>query len=352
MVETDLEGKLEPGLAACLLGWLFLGAAAMATLLMLLPNNDYYRWQQADGTILFRARYVYERIHDDARPIDVAMIGSSRIEASVRVDDVAAGLSRNFGRSVGVVNFGLPEEGRDLQWAVAKELLNNRPDIKLIVLILGSEQINSHPGFRFIGDDASIAGAPIFYNPSFAKNILTLPYRHLSLFIQGLWPWIFQLSPTFDGAIYKSLNFDPTSSFRMPYGTLVDRNKVLTPEQAAVSPRTVYPDSFADAKLRYLPLDQRYAIERHYTRLIADLAKKKNVRVAFLCVPPYRVQHEVFDDRNFYAALGPVMESAGLSEDPANYMDTGHLNRTGTAKLAPRLVEMITPILRDAGERP
>jgi lysophospholipase L1-like esterase len=33
-------------------------------------------------------------------------------------------------------------------------------------------------------------------------------------------------------------------------------------------------------------------------------------------------------------------------------MDTGHLSRTGTAKLAPWLVDKITPILREAEERP
>ena len=341
---------LAPRVALRLTGWLVLGMVIVATLLMLLPSNPYYRWQQGDGTILFRARYIYERIHFDPQPIDVAIIGSSRIEASVRADELSAGLSRNIGRPVRAVNFGLPQEGRDLQWAVAKEVFEERSELRLVIFILGPEQVISHPGFRFLGDNASIAGAPIIYNPSYVQNLLTLPYRQLTYFIQSLAPWIFQLSADFNPKIYAARSFDPAKTFKMPDGTVVNRNLMLRQNQAALPRRNGVSGRFADSKLILFGLDQRYAIERHYIRKIASLAKRQHVQIAFLSIPPYRT-FEILDDKAFYTRLGPILEGVPTTDDPENYMDTGHLNRTGTAKLSPWLVNRITPLLRKAEDK-
>lgn len=337
--------SLPPGTAARLLAWLFAGLALATAVLVALPNRDYYRWQQGDGTILFRARWVYERIHYDPTPIDVAMMGSSRMEASIRVGELSELLSRRLGRPIHVVNFGLPQEGRDLHWTVAREVLENRPEVKLVVLTAGAEVLLSHPGFRFIGEDAGIATAPLIYNPYFAENLLTIPYRHLAYFIQGLWPSAFQLSPEFDPAIHKARGFDPADSFISATGNLIDRNKVLDPaaaaEQSAMLEVTkgVSPSGF-------LPPDQRYSIERSYTRRIGRLAEQKGVRVAFLRVPIYRSE-ERFEDPQFYRAIGPVLEATMLGNDAGDYMDPGHLNRSGTAKLTPWLADRLAPLLSE-----
>lgn len=347
MTAQDDTELLPTGLALRLIGWLALGAVLVTALLMLLPNNDYYRWQQGDGTILFRARYVYERTHFDKRPIDVAMIGSSRMEASARVNELSAGLSQRLGHPVSVVNFGMPQEGRDLQWAVVEQLLNTRPDVKLIVLTAGAESTLSHPGFRFLGTDAAILGAPAIYNLNYIENALTVPYRHLAYFIQGLAPSAFRLSTQFDPAIYDKLTFDPTETFTTGDGILVDRERVMDPAQRG---GPTPPAAVVDRKLRLFPLDQRYAVERHYLRRIAALAREKKVTIAFLRVPTYRGAEEYFDDPGFYTAIGPVLEPVQLADDYRNYMDKDHLGRTGTAKLSPWLVEKLAPIVTAAEE--
>lgn len=342
---------LAPEMAARLLGWLAAGFAATLALLMLLPNDPYYRWQQGDGTILFRARWIYERIHFDSTPIDVAMIGSSRMEASVRAGELGAILSQRLGRPIRVVNLALPQEGRDLHWTVAREVLAARPELRLIVLSGGRESVTSHPGFRFLGDDRSVAGAPIMYNPAYMQNLLTLPYRHLAYFLQGLWPGAFALSPRFDAAVYRARSFDPAQSFVMPDGTRTDRDKqvdmaTIQAQRAAVA--SVQAD---DPKLRHLPLDARYATERGFVRRIAALAAEKRVSVAFLRVPVYDAQPERFVDPGFYRRIGPVLEATQLGADPRDYMDAGHLNRRGTARLLPWLADRLTPILARAERR-
>ena len=69
-------------------GWALLAFFALTCVLLLvvsilLPHDRYIRYQQLTDSDLFRSRWVYERIHYDKTPIDVAVIGSSRLEASV-----------------------------------------------------------------------------------------------------------------------------------------------------------------------------------------------------------------------------------------------------------------------------
>ena len=341
---------LPAGKAGLLIAMLLAGLAAIAALLTALPNKDYYRWQQGDGTILFRARWIYERIHFDPTPIDVAMIGSSRMEASVRTRELSAILSQRLGRPIHVVNFGLPQEGRDLHWTVAEEVLRARPELRLIVLSQAGEGVISHPGFRFVGTDAAIRTAPALYNPSFVENLLTLPYRHLAYFVQGLWPRAFGLSAQFDSRIYTARGFDPTRSFTSATGDVVDRDKQLDPGNAAAEQAAIDATTGYDPKLRYLPIDRRYAVERDYARRIAGLARARGVTVGFLHVPMFE-RPEHLADPGFYAAIGPVMDADFLGRDTQDYMDLGHLNRHGTARLLPWLADRMTPIVARAEAR-
>lgn len=342
---------LPPGRATALIGWLIAGALLAVAVLMLLPVNRYYQWQQGDGTILFRARWIYERIHFDPTPIDAAAIGSSRLEASVRAPQLSGLLSQRLGRPVRMVNFALPQEGRNLQWAVAKELLENRPEVKLILLSAGEEAVISHPGFRFLGDDASVAGSPVFYNNSYVEDTFTLPYRHFAYFLQGLWPRAFQLSPRFDSAIYRARGFDPTQTHRSGTGNVIDRDFALEGTKADRDRAAMSALNQPDPKLNYLPLDQRYSVERHFVRRIAALAKAKGVTVAFLRVPLYNYAQERFADPGLYHGIGPVLEPTQFGEDSGEYMDVNHLNRRGTARLTPWLADRIEPLVAASEKR-
>jgi hypothetical protein len=341
--------EIPPASAARLIGCMLIGALLLVGASLFLPINPYYRFQQGDGTILFRARYVYERIHFDHTPIDVAMIGSSRMEASVRATELGRLLSEQVGHPVQVVNFGLPQEGRDLHWIVAQELLRNRPEVRLIVLSMGQESQISHPGFRFLGDEQSIATAPPIFNAYYVLNLITIPYQHIVYSVQAIWPWVFGLSSVFDPEIYRARSFDPADSFQSG-NTFVDRNRKFDPsqidEQRAAVAQTLGETGFA----RFFPLDQHYAIERSFVRRIASLARRKGATLAFLRVPVYgQVEH--FADFPFYLGIGPVFEATEFGSDPDDYMDVGHLGRHGTAKLTPWLAERLAPLLKNTGRQ-
>jgi hypothetical protein len=96
-------------------------AVACAVGACFLPQNVYQRWQLLDGTIHANARWIYERISFDPAPIDVVLLGPSRMGSAVNAPRLAEALKAR-GLPSNVVNFSLPEEGRNTNWAVAEEL--------------------------------------------------------------------------------------------------------------------------------------------------------------------------------------------------------------------------------------
>ena len=85
-------------------------ALAAAVGASLLPENPYQRWQQLLGTEQAKTAWIYERIHFDPRPIDVAVVGPSRINRGVDARHLETALQAR-GVAARVVNFALPEGG-------------------------------------------------------------------------------------------------------------------------------------------------------------------------------------------------------------------------------------------------
>ena len=79
-------------------------ALTLDAALLLLPENDYQRWQLVDGTLYGQLRWMYERIHFDSRPIDVAILGSSRSQLGLSAAAIEHELAQHGGRA-NVVNF-------------------------------------------------------------------------------------------------------------------------------------------------------------------------------------------------------------------------------------------------------
>ncbi len=101
-------------LAAVVLSFFGLSAATLA-----LPHDPLVRYQQLAPTLHFRSIWSYERVAMDKTPIDIAIIGNSRLQSAISAPVVQARLSERLGRPVHVVNLSLPQEGRNAHYAMA-----------------------------------------------------------------------------------------------------------------------------------------------------------------------------------------------------------------------------------------
>jgi len=306
----------------------------------LLPHDPYIRYQQLAKTIQFPAAWGYERIAFDPTPVDVAIVGNSRLQASVSAPQLQQELTRKLGKPVHVANFSMPQEGRNAHYAIVRNLLEHRPEVKLIVLS-AIEQMprDGHPAFRNIAEPEDIAEAPVLINRDYLKDLAQVPFRQMSLFVQTQFPQAFGVSAQWRRKSYFGTGYDTTASFHSPTGNFVDRDSVI-PAADLMGPARERAESITPPVLPASAAGIEFAIERHYTTEIAELARAKGVKIAFLYAPIYHYPMTL-QDQSFYEAIGPVLQEKFLSDHSDWYSDYGHLNRRGAVKATSALADFI-----------
>lgn len=341
---THMKQELiAPKRAWWFIGLLLLSCAGLCGLALLLPHDRYVRFQQLTDSDLFRSRWVYERIHFDPTPIDVAVIGSSRVEAAISAPDLEKALSEKAGRPIHVANLAIPDEGRNLHYVVAKELFASRRETKLILLSVVEQANISHPAFRYLADSGDILRSPLMVNHSYFLDAAFLPYRQFSYFFQSLHPEWFGKSRRFRDD-YMKTDFDTTYSFRLPSGKLVDRFLVAkTADLNRGAAKTM--ESLGGGwtpPSRWRALNE--PLEPEFTRRLVGLAESNCARVIFVRLPFYSSGPGTYD-RASYERLGPVLDAQRYSDIPHYYSDSGHFNRFGTDRVSHWLAEQLDPYI-------
>ena len=164
-----------------MLGIVLLAFVGLALLTMLLPHDRYARYQQLSDSLHFRSIWAYERIVFDDTPIDIAIIGNSRLQSAVSAPVLSERLSEQLGRPVRAVNLSLPQEGRNAHYSVARLLFEHHPDVELVVLsAIEAMPREGHPAFRNIADAGDVLAAPVLINRSFGDDLAFIPFRQMS----------------------------------------------------------------------------------------------------------------------------------------------------------------------------
>lgn len=310
-------------------------AAAAASLL---PDDPYMRYATLDATIQNRVRWIYERIHFDPAPVDVAIIGPSRSGAGVSSPRLEADL-RARGHPWHTVNFSLPENGRDLNWVILQELLTTKHPRLIVVGVIEKPGRFGHPAYKYVAPSADVVDPAYFGNLNYLANLIYLPYRQLRLAAARVAPGLFDLPTRFDPARYAGSNDDTTVTFRAGDGTLVQREAVV-PQSALLAGKARYERGVRPPLLGAGLADVEFGDDRAYVRRMAALARSHGVRIAFLFLPYYGGPSAV-QERAFYARYGPVLDAADVADTPMWYADVAHLNHAGalavTDWLAPQL---------------
>ncbi len=331
--------RWKAGLAFMLAVALAAAAAASA-----LPDNPYQRWSSLEDTIQQRLRWMYERIHFDSAPVDVAIIGPSRSGAAVSTPLLEAGLAA-AGVTAKVANFSMPEAGRNLNWTVAEQLFAAKAPKLVVIVVIEKPSRFGHPAYKYIAPTAEIIDPGYLGNLNWPADLVYLPFRQLQLMAARLFPAAFDLPPAFQPARYAGTDLDTTLSYRAGDGSWVDHDVAMPLPmleaqrqryEAAVDP-PILPASLAAIE---------FGDERTYVARIAEAAKAKGARVAFLFLPYYKGPLDV-QERDFYARYGPMLEAGFVSRRADWYSDVGHLNRDGaralTGWLAPKLAPLVAP---------
>jgi hypothetical protein len=318
-----------------ILAFAFLTAVVAA----LLPDDPYQRWQLLDGTIHKNARWIYERTNFDSTPIDVAFLGPSRTQAAVIAPQLEAALRAN-GIPAHVVNFSLPENGRDLNYVIARELFRTKSPKVLVIGVIEKPSRFGHPAFKYLAPSWLVADPSYFINLNYLSNLIYLPYRQMKLFLADLWPSLMGLTKTFNPATYLGSNIDMRPAALVNRINPAPRDELISDVNKLE--KGIHPP-ILPASLR----DVEFGDERHFIREIAELAREKGTRVVFLSLPYYTGPDDI-QEEPFYRQFGDVINASFLASHAELYADHAHLTPHGARVLTDWLVPYISQELSEA----
>jgi hypothetical protein len=320
------------------------GLVALFCLSLLLPDPAYLRYQLSAHTIQFHSWWIYQRIHDDPTPIDVAVVGTSKAQDGVSPVALEDDLSRELGRPIHVAAFGMVDQGRNLHYAIVKELLATRPEVKMLVVqVEASAYWSGHPLFRYIADDWDVIRSPVVSAKSYFTDLLYLPMRHILCFSESLFPSLFDVQTSFDPSKYDGPRVDWTKTFIGFDGSL-HNNDHTSPVSVMLS-ETGQPRQWYIRLLQKLvPKSIPTAVEYTFTKDIVKLAKAHGVSIVFVNIPVFE-NREPIQNPGFYESRGRYFSALNVANQPLLYSSGPHLNHDGAIVLSDWLATKIGPLL-------
>jgi hypothetical protein len=322
--------------------------AALAVGAGLLPDSPYQRWQLLDGTIHRNARWIYERCHFDPTPIDIAFIGPSRTEQGVDAPRLGRALAAK-GLPHHVVNFSLPEAGRNIDYVIAHELLETKRPRLIVLGVTEKPSRFGHSAFKFIAPASLIVDPGYVGDLNYLSDLVYLPYRQLILFVANCLPGWDGLRKTFDPATFAGESVDTTGNVQLPDGRIKNGETPASPSELARGVHKLEAGNHPP----FLPArygDLEFGDERHYVDAIAREAEGGGVKVMFLYLPYYGGRSDL-QEKALYGRIGPIIDARWIGSHGDWYSDYGHLTRIGADHLTDTLVQPIGAALEQTPPR-
>ena len=327
--------------------------AATALILIgatLLPHDRYHRFQTHHNVTTRKADWIYERLHFDKTPIDVAIIGTSRSAGGLSGPHIERAYCLATGRRIHVANLAIPVTGRNMHYVVAKELARTKT-VQLAVLELNEiESRRPHKGFIFLADSIDVVTAPVAINLNFASDLLRLPGRQIELFLKGLFAKP-DLRMRFDPDSYAGPHMDLTQVMYSIDGKMKSRDVVHAKTEmefmrkiraAGASPTYLMPPLLR-------PLEYRFP--RRYVDKARRAIQKAGGALAFSYIPAYGAADYPDILRDELALRETILElGADIPADHSLWLDATHLNATGARLASERFSQALAEKYPTLGE--
>lgn len=316
---------------------------------LVLPHNDYVRYQSLGGTIFERLGWIYERIHFDPEPIDVLLVGSSRTARGVPAAELEEALAAR-GLDLSVANISLPAAGFDLRMTKLREVVRTKDPAIVVWGVVEQLPRDGHQAFGDVAPVGELLTSPPFVNRNLPANLARLPYRQIELALASFAPEAFGLTDDFDAEGYLG----PAPDLRLlnEAGWSIESEDAVihTPEHAEALGREserrrrqirppLLPEALGWAE---------FGVSRAYLDRLTALAEDEGFEVAFLFLPFYR-GHEAPLDTATIEAHGPIWSASFLTQDPSLYADAAHASHLGTDLIVPWLAQQVGGALTGGG---
>jgi hypothetical protein len=289
-----------------LIGLLAFGGILLA---LLLPYDKQYGYNQMLANCNERNNWIYSRIFENKTPVDWLILGSSRSFCGVNDSLLEEKIREKSPAPTRVTNLGFCRYGRNLQYAIFKDLLRKHHP-RLVILEIGeSESRFSHPDFPCIGEPADLLR--VAHGGYLTQLVQASQHRINFLFAQ-----VAHSIPAYD-------SLDRNRQHRYPsHPGVADRSVLQEIQKRKKSPGVARAPGWT------------YHISQSWLRKLLDLAEVKQVVVCFLCLPSFGAISERPAELDYYLEYGAVLiPPDSILANTQNWMDENHLNDAGATAL-------------------
>lgn len=292
------------------------------------PEVRYYRWQEHTSGTTRKADWIYERLHFDPTPIDVALIGTSRMAGGVSGPDVEAAYCRATGRRIRVANLSIPETGRNMHYVIAKEAIRAKAPALTIVELNEVETRKPHNGFIVLADAGDVLTAPAFINLNYFSDLARLPGRQALSWFR----WLAgrgAVRDHFDPALYAGHDLDRTRALPLLDGRVMSRF-VTMPEPDLDAARDAREREASSLRLPGPLGFLEHRLSRIYLAKIEKTAHAAGRKVDYVFLPAWRAGTMPVAMPADLGITNDVIDLGGaIAEDPGKWLDATHVNAWG-----------------------
>jgi len=314
----------------------------------------------SDSTERDRTLWHVALYHQTPAPVDVLVMGSSRVQLGLSPVLMMNDLKTQFQQPVHILNLGMKLATPQANYWMLKNVV--QPDKQPKVIIYGAaeyefnEYLNLPPTYDYRDELATLSD----YSQAFPDPTQRIDDQ-LSFFLGQPW-YLFRMRNVIRSAVTE--RDDPGAS-SWPGG--------ITEDPYGFVPADGVMDAGAIARMRGLYVNAPgWGLLKNYTiggpmvtrfEQFLQLAKDRGIQVIVLNMPVAKV-HETFLPPAAYAAYRAYLQQTAakygmayadyndhaLWQEPQDFRDTNHLNNRGAAKLSPMVTDqMLAPALRDLG---
>lgn len=316
-----------------------LTALLLDAIVSLLPDNPHQRWALSNEHWYKHLYWCYERIHFDPTPIDIALIGSSRLFYGIDPIRFETKMGE-MGAPAHVANLSKQGAGRNVEWAMVQELFSVRKPRLLIIGIEDNSYPWGHVGFKDVATahDLLAPPAPLLHN--YFGDLVGLPKRQARLYAASYFPELFGLKRDFDRPGYDQTPLPWKESEWVDDLVLTDRN-AIHPVQELLSERK--PELKPTAADKLLLKCCNDGDDRVYLGAIARFARNNGASILFVHIPIFQGA-TTSEESDFVHQFGPLMDGPAIDDlrmDSTNFENWRHFNRIGAERLTDRLAETV-----------
>lgn len=298
--------------------------AALPVLLVVLavfftPLDRRFAYSFIEGDCSGHGKWIYDRIHENETPIDVAIIGTS--VGWGLFDDAAmtSRLSEAKGKDVHVANLSYCRPGFNMRALVVQELLAAKKPNQMVVELQWNPSSGGHKMYGYVATTEMLLSPATFLYQEYPSDIMRALVVRWEQIRSRLYP-------------RPSYVADPSDFGYTVKLDTIDQDKMKRFHQR-VRAKELYPA---------LTLQQRihYYVYWKNMEYIAALCEDAGVELLFCYVNPFGrgVNEPRFQNR--VEAIAPILYPPdSIFQNPMNYWDLVHLNRNGANAMTDFLLE-------------